>query len=541
MQILDLNQLENDSLIETDLCIVGSGPAGTSIAKEFAGTKANVVVLESGGLAEEADTQSLYDIESVGAPRRLKQDDLRRRILGGSSHIWTGRCAPFGELDLEERPWVPYSGWPMTRGELEPYLERAGVNLGLGPNCYDETLWRKFKVTRPIPALDERFLTPMFWQFSRNSRNPKESARFGQDLVRLDAPNTRVVLHANLIHINTNAAGTRFESADVRSLGGKCARVRAEALVLCCGGIENARLLLLSNRVIPHGLGNSHDLVGRFLMDHTTCVMGNFDLEKADKVRDRFGQYWLDNGTGRSDYLHGLALSREVQRNEQLLNGHAYIEEYDLDDYDPWSAIRRLRATLGSRAIATKGYRDARVFVKHLGEVCRGLYRREIEHRPPLTKAKRIELQCILEQKPDPESRVLLSRNRRDALGMPLSEIDWKMSEHEYRTARRLNLLVIQEFQRLKLPIPRPTPCLDQDKNWRFHFVERAHPSGSTRMSGDEKQGVVDPNCQVHGVRGLFVSGSSVFPTSGAANPTLMVVTIALRLADWLKTKYFTL
>ena len=539
MQILDLNELANESLVDADLCVVGSGPAGVSIAKEFAGARTNVVVLESGGLADELDTQSLYDIVSVGAPRAIKQESLRRRILGGSSHIWTGRCAPFFDLDFEPRPWVPFSGWPLTRRSLEPYLERAGINLGLGPNRYDETLWQQFKVDRPTPTLDEQYLEPMFWQFSRNPLNPKEPARFGQNILRSNATNLRVLLHANATHINTNPEGTRFESVEVRSLGGKRARIRSKALALCCGGIENARLLLSSNRLIPRGLGNRYDLVGRFLMDHITCVMGYFDPTDAAEVRARFGQYWLDNDGARSVYLHGLALSRDVQRKEQLLNGHAYLEEYDVADDDPWSALGRLRASLASQIAMKQTYQDAKICLTHAGEICRGIYRRQIKHRPQLTRVKRVELQCILEQTPDPESRVILSRNRTDALGMPLSEINWKMSERERLTAWRMNQLIGQEFRRLQLPTPRPTPWLDEERNWRSYFVERAHPSGTTRMSSDEKQGVVDPNCQVHGVEGVFVSGSSVFPTSGAANPTLMVVTMALRLSDWLKTKYF--
>ena len=128
-----------------DRCIVGSGPAGISIAAEFAKTNVNVLVLESGGVDDEQDTQRLYEIESAGAPRVMDQQDLRRRILGGSSHIWTGRCAPFDALDFESRPWISNSGWPLSRANLDPYLERAAANLGLAPQIYDESLWPLFK------------------------------------------------------------------------------------------------------------------------------------------------------------------------------------------------------------------------------------------------------------------------------------------------------------------------------------------------------------------------------------------------------------
>jgi choline dehydrogenase-like flavoprotein len=150
----------------------------------------------------------------------------------------------------------------------------------------------------------------------------------------------------------------------------------------------------------------------------------------------------------------------------------------------------------------------------------------------------RVELHCILEQIPDPASRVTLSEDKTDALGMPLSKIDWKVSDTERRTARRMTELVCKEFQRLRLPAPELNPWLDKHSDWAANCVEKAHPTGTTRMSDDPKKGVVDRNCQVHGVNGLFVSGSSVFPTSGAANPTLMIVSTALRLADWLHAKY---
>jgi choline dehydrogenase-like flavoprotein len=227
LKIFDLNQLEQDSSIEVDLIVVGSGPAGLSIANEFARTR--VLVLEGGGLEDEADTQSLYEIESTGAPRVLRQDNIRRRILGGSSHVWTGRCAPFDSFDYEQRPWVPYSGWPLTGTEMEPYLERAAYNLGAAPNRYDESLWQAFRVNPPKPPLSDRGLRAMFWQFSTSWTKPDRPAHFGRDLVHAEAPNVEILLHANVTHINLSGDGSRFESVDVRTLQGKRACVGAKA------------------------------------------------------------------------------------------------------------------------------------------------------------------------------------------------------------------------------------------------------------------------------------------------------------------------
>ena len=249
MKVFDLNQMESGSIVETDLCIIGTGPAGLSIANELAGGDMRALVLEGGGLEDEPESQALYEIESTGAPRVLNQDILRTRILGGTSHVWTGRCAPFDPWDFEPRSWIPGSGWPIRREELEPFFERAAPYLGLAPGRYDESLWQRFGVDPSRPPLGTA-LRPMFWQFSRRRSGPG-AAHFGRDWVDADAPNIAILLHANLTQINVNPNGGRFESVDVGSLGGKKARITAKAAVLCCGGIENARLMLASNRVAP--------------------------------------------------------------------------------------------------------------------------------------------------------------------------------------------------------------------------------------------------------------------------------------------------
>ncbi|HEY9643015.1 MAG TPA: hypothetical protein V6C57_21175, partial [Coleofasciculaceae cyanobacterium] len=408
MKFNDLRQFEDNLLIETDICIVGSGPAGLSIAKEFVGTSIQVWIVESGGLDEEPDTQALYEIESVGVPRVMQQDIIRSRIFGGSSHIWTGRCAPFDPLDFQARPWIPHSGWPINREQLDPYLERAGVNLGLGPHCYDEQLWELFKAPRPTPLLDEQVLKPVFWQFSKSIKEPGQPTRFGRHFMPSNAPNINVLLHANVTHLNTNETGTCLESIEVSTLENKRGSIKAKAIILCCGGIENARLLLASNRILPNGVGNQNDTVGRFLMDHPGCVIGGFDTRRSSKVRNRFGQYWLDNAQGRHVYLQGMALSPEIQAKEGLLNCATFLEEYAAQD-DPWIALRRLKTSLkkqpqdsaatvdkamfwrseATSEVAPTPSRDMLAVLGHPGIAFQGVYRRLAKHRPPLPKAER--------------------------------------------------------------------------------------------------------------------------------------------------------
>ena len=210
MKVFDLRCFEDYSPIETDLCIVGTGPAGLSIASEFADAGIRVLLLESGGLEDETNSQALYEIESTGAPRTIDQELIRRRIFGGSSHVWSGRCAPFDPIDFEKRSWISYSGWPVSRLEIDPFLRRASAYLGLGQYEYDESLWEKFKVVPPSPPLSASSFRPMYWQFSRSARDVKRPAHFARDRLSSNAPNIQVLLHANLTHINTSSDGYRF-------------------------------------------------------------------------------------------------------------------------------------------------------------------------------------------------------------------------------------------------------------------------------------------------------------------------------------------
>jgi choline dehydrogenase-like flavoprotein/predicted dehydrogenase len=534
MKIFDLNQMESGSVVATDLCIIGTGPAGLTIANELAGVGIRTLVLESGGLGDEPESQALYEIESTGAPRVLDQEILRRRILGGSSHVWTGRCAPFDPWDFERRSWIAGSGWPIGRDELEPYLERAAPYLGLAAGKYDESLWPRFRVNPPTPPLAGTALRPMFWQFSRRRSGGPGAAHFGQDWSNGNATNIEILLHANVTQINVDSDGGRFESVDVSSLGGKKARIKAKSAVLCCGGIENARLMLASNRVAPNGVGNDRDTVGRYLMDHINSTVGYFESGHSYDLRSRFGHYWLDDTSGRHLYLHGVGLNRDTQERDRLVNCHAYLEQIDEVQDDAWGALKRLRTSAKSGRISGS---DAGHVLSHMGEISRGVYRRTVQHRGRLGAVKRIELHLMLEQAPDPESRVTLSADKKDALGMPLSSIHWKINETERITAKRMVELVGEEFVRLGLPLPLGVPALNDQDDWIGRCTEKAHPTGSTRMSSNPADGVVDVDSKVHGVSGLFVAGSSTFPTAGAANPTLMIVATAVRLADHLKAQ----
>lgn len=535
IQLEDVQSLSSDTRIPTDLCIIGSGPAGLSIARAFANTPIDVLVLESGRATEEAAIDGLGAIDNQGHARELDQTQVRNRIFGGSTQSWKGRCTSFSEADFALRDWVPNSGWPITMPEVEKYLDQAADYLELGPNIYDERLFDRLGV-RPPPDLDNGDLDTVFWQFSKNlefpfGRPPYNPLQVGQQFLRNPPTNVRILVNATVTHLNTNPEGTRISSLEVSSIEGKRVTVTPRATILCAGGIENARVLLASNRTRASGIGNAHDNVGRYLMDHLRVEVGELAPELAEKIRDYFEPYRLRSKAGNRAYMPGVALSMAKQREESLLNSSAWIEQKGAGEDDPWSAARSLL-----RGESRNRMGDLGIALGQPGFVTRGLYRSIVGRRGFSHKGGRFALVCMCEQIPDRESRVTLA-SRRDALGVPLSTIHWKVNDRELESLARTAELVAQAYQRRGLASIR---LLDWVQRREFGAViDVAHPTGTTRMSGDPRSGVVDTDCKVHGVDGLYIAGSSVFPTSGHANPTLMLVALALRLADHLKSTLF--
>ena len=261
MRLVDLRELEDPISFDTDLCIVGSGPAGATIAKEFAGSTIEVLVIEGGGAEQTFANQALYEVENVGAARTTQQELVRNRVLGGTSQTWAGRCVSFDDIDFERRTWVPHSGWPISPMDIAPFLDRAREYLGIGPNVYSDKLWKILGNEPPRPPIDSTRLETQFWQFSRDGYNNREPTRFSRSIAAISEANVNVLMYANVTRVNTNADGMRVESLEIRTLEGKRFEVKAKIVVLACGGIENARLLLASKRTVRNGVGNVHDLV----------------------------------------------------------------------------------------------------------------------------------------------------------------------------------------------------------------------------------------------------------------------------------------
>jgi choline dehydrogenase-like flavoprotein/nucleoside-diphosphate-sugar epimerase len=532
MPVIDLQSYGHDNaspIAECDLCIIGSGPAGSTIARELSGTGLRVTVLESGGFTRSLEADGLNEVENVGRPRVVDQWSVRNRIVGGSSHTWGGRCAAFDAIDFEERPWVPDSGWPFQIGDLAPYLDRTAPYLGLavGSGFSDERFWTLAGRTPPRSGPDPEMLLPFFWQFSRDDEEsyPYEYMRIGRHFANRLGPNITLVTGATALRIIPVESGRAVQSVEFAAPDGRQQALSASTVVVCGGAIENARILLSSDSVTPNGLGNDRDLVGRYFMDHSRGPVGSFEVAGSERLQKLFGRY---NVRGRL-FRAGLRLSPQVQRAEKLLNCAAWLGEVVAPD-DPWDALRRVLS--GKPQLP----RDAISIASNAAHLIRGLKDYFVERNGIPRKLGGLNLDCMCEQLPDRDSRVVLSA-RRDRFGMRLSRIDWRIHEDEPRTMRRMAELVAEQFVRMGLPALVREPWVRDRADFPSTITDAAHPSGTTRMSDDPTKGVVDAQCCVHGVEGLYVAGSSVFPTLGHCNPTQMIVALALRLADHLKAR----
>lgn len=533
--IEDLRDQPRGLSVQADVCLIGAGAAGITLAREFAGSGVRVCLVEGGGLHYEyAESQALYAGTNVGLPMTLEGGRLR--FFGGTTNHWAGRCAPLSEIDFRRRPWIAHSGWPLDRAEIDPYYPRAREVAGFGSK------WRSDEETlallkAPLPTLNPQWLRPFIWNYApamKDAATWRWANAYGALLA--DADNVRTLLHANFAEFSLSKNGARVVNLSVRTLNGVTAKIEAEKYVLCCGGIENARVLLLESQRNSGGFGNDHDLVGRYFMQHLRGTAGLLagTLPAMAQIQNQFNVLRGPNGL---QVEVGLTLTPEIMEREGLLNCSALLQ-YEPDPESGVTAAQDIWRALQSGHWPPEVGKKVGLIAEDIPQVV-GVVGQHLASKQRLASggvpSKSALLLVDLEPVPDPESRILLGDDR-DALGLRRVKADWRHGGLERRTAMRLATLVAAEFARAGIGRTRLEPWLHDDRvPVADALAGLPHYIGTTRMADDPREGVVDRNCAVHGMENLYVAGSSVFPTAGQANPTLTIVALALRLAKHLR------
>lgn len=520
---VDARELPNNTRLETDVCIMGAGAAGITIAREFAHAPFKVCLLESGDLLYDPDTQFLCQGENVGLPY-WPIVASRLRIFGGTTNHWGGICLPLDEDDFEQRDWVPGSGWPLQRADLEPYYQRAQPICQLGKFSYDPNDWQT-PDSYPLPFEGDRVVSGITQSSWARFKPPVQfGTAYREDLTR--AGNITIYLNANVLEIDTNEAANQVTGLQVACLSGTRFTVQAKSYILALGGIENPRLLLLSNKVQKTGLGNQNDLVGRYFADHLYMSNLGYMIISAPNISTAlYHKSTEEHGVQIGSYL---ALSPKTRRRERLLTSRIHL------GHDTWlgfssgvQALDKLRQALHQGQLPDNLLHYLWRVLKDLDNVTTAAYGN-------LRDAQVLRFGAWTELVPDPESRVRLG-NERDRLGQQRIILDWRIGTQEKESLIRTLSILGEEMGRAGLG--RLRMDIDEGSAWPWTGggTPGIHHMGTTRMHIDAKQGVVDKHCKVHGITNLFIAGSSVFPTYGHANATFTLVALALRLADHLK------
>lgn len=516
---VDLRDNAIGSEIPADICVIGAGAAGISVARSFLDKPGIAVcVLESGGLRFDAATADLNAGESVGQAE-TGLFACRSRFFGGSTNCWGGWSRRFDDIDFVHRPWVPYSGWPFGPEKLEGYYDRAYEICELGACICDprELDFGSFE----FPDFAPEKVAEAVYQFSPPTRF---GLAYKDELER--AKNVKVCLYANATQLEANESASRVETVRVRTLDGKTIKVRARYVVLATGAIENARILLSSNEVQQVGLGNGNDMVGRFYAQHVELDAARILAPNAQLITSIFDRKQTD----RTPCVVELMLAEKAQEKYETLNWGLTIHKGSpkaLGQYamkSMWKDIKNFRwpEEFDDKMSAVMAdLSGAAAVVLGQGDLEPGVF----------------ELKGRCEQAPNPDSRVVLGDGR-DALGQRRVKVDWRLTDAEWQTYRTGIRVVAEEFGRLGLGKIRISELLDAERpQWPPVIFGGCHQLGTTRMSDSAQTGVVNADCRVHTVENLYVAGGSVFPTVGVGAPTVMLVALALRLSDHLKTR----
>lgn len=506
--ILDGQVLEPGSRLKAGVCVVGTGMGGASVARRLCSAGQDVLLVEAGGVDEKAATS--VDIENTGRPFGLP---LTRCIeLGGSSNRWHGICGLLDDIDFEPRPWIPDSGWPLRRENLDRYYDEGCKMLGVP---------REFEPTRLQQKLRDRlrefgFEGSVLGNKLVYYRNPP--LRWKAPLLDLArSRKVRCLLNAPAVELVRNENGSRvaYLLIGVRN-GPHTATIEAKTFIICAGALETPRLLLNSN-----GIGNGHGLVGRFLMDHP---MGHY-CKLGFRRAARPGIYTSLNLGDHVGIISGLMVVPREQRSMALPNHYLWIR--------PSVTRKRVDDTLLLSFLAAREFRDL-----SFRQVRGMLFNPDLFYRILVMRFGRHpafrygDLFFMTEQVPNRDSRVQVSGHRRDRYGYPIAQVNWQLLPADIDGFRRYCKMLFQRG--LQNPEQYSLARVDDADVWNQTLTSAAHHLGTARMADAPSRGVVDANLKVFGMNNLFVCDGSVFPTAGSVNPGLTIAALGLRLGEYL-------
>jgi choline dehydrogenase-like flavoprotein len=544
--IIDLAHDRRTDLGSYDVCIIGSGPAGLVLATELSRSGVGVCVLESGSINKHRSCDELRALDWEGI--QIKECS-RERVVGGASSTWSGLSAPLDPVDMSNRPFLEVPGWPISHDDLVPYWSLAADRYRFPPlDAYNE--FREFRSQSDLRPTWSQLDEKVFLAAGKPQR-------FGKDFLAIqgDLP-ISLFLNATVLELEGPPAGDRVTHAAIACPAGHRRMVRASCFVCAAGGIENCRLLLTSTKMCELGLGNDRDQVGRYFMNHPKNPYGTVMLNSAM----REGAYFFGCIRNGLAGFAGVRLNDRSQLEQGVLNsyvrltptypwsdndgvgGAVYLAKradrlldlwkrshaggvIPMRDYAETGDDHAYQGCSGAQAVR----RAAADALFHLPAVASYTYTRLTGRSPAI---RTILLRNYMEMEPHAGNRVTLS-GRMDRNGVPVALVRHAPTSLDRRSVERLHAICNEELH--DTGVGRLVSGLAAEVRWPIDY-DASHHLGGTRMGDDPGCSVVDHNLRLHTVDNVYVAGSSVFPTSGCANPTFTICALSIRLAEHLKS-----
>ena len=543
--IIDGKKVPNGEVIQADLCIIGGGVAGIGMALQFIDSGLDVCLLEGGDFEPNPRTQELANGDNLGEPY-YRLDHARPRYFGGGSNLWAGWCRPLDAIDFEKRDWIPYSGWPISREDLASSYVKAQQLCEVADKSFDALDWSyAMPDLYQVPYVNDSIQSTV-WVGSTPTKFGK---RYRHALA--DASNLRVYMNSNVTELVTDAPGGKITRSRVATLNHNRYEVQAKVFVLLPGAIEAARILLASKQGERQGIGNQHDVVGRYFMEHPHVVTAKIHLYNRKQsnraVIPALDYRFIKGAKARLNLerpIDGVkfayTIREQTQREKQLLNYSAHLRTVSPSRNSAgYRSLKLIVANMRSmksflRQVKNGGIPDGlgtqlKNLVLNPDDVFRVLYG-QVFSRPKI-----LELYCQSESVPNPDSRVMIS-DQLDELGVPRAVLDWRLSLLDKVSIRESQKIIGELLKQSGIGELVTEPwVMDDDAEWDRSLIGGYHHMGTARMGLNPKESVVDENCKVHSVSNLYVTSTSAFPTGGYANPLLTGLALTLRTADHIK------
>jgi len=470
--------------LSTYFCIVGSGPAGSILAKNLAEKGFQTILVEAGSLDGKNIKQPCFDKINIDKNYQINLNSSYQ--IGGASNLWSGKMHSLDEIDFVKKSYIKNCTWPFKKTKLAFYYKKASKILSLPNknklnNFYLSSLMMKKNSTISIKNMYTASKPYNFKYFLKTKIN--------------NLKNLTILTDSKVISLSQEVKNGKISYINVKDKKLNNFRIFAKNFILACGGIEIPRIMLNSkNKNFPHGIGNQHGNVGRYFSTHPKGNLGVAIINKGANF-NLFKNKYMSKGYVRV----GITLPIKTLLKKKIINHFVEFYPYSKNNsiFKGLNVLKKIKSILG--------------------------YKENLKY---------FHARYQLDQIPNKDNKVFLSK-KKDKYGIPLININWKFTKDDRKSLTKFNNYIDDFFKKQNIG----NLYLNFEKNKKEFIAIHSHFMGTTRMGSDPRNSVTNHNGKVHGVKNLFISGPSLFPTYGNSNPMLTIVALALKQCDYFLKK----